>query len=334
MINFVRFRESNTSTIDENYNKSEATKTRIESLYTENADIEQRLEDMKRNRKAMESQLKEKVRRNEESKARLLELRKGQERVAEQLERSRAEKAQKQGILEERTEKLIRSRQDSEKLRPYVLQSPAALQDALAELSDNLVRDKAQIDHLERRARALQTSSDSFGVVSNDVQGCVKILEEISAELQKEEEEDSRAAKNRDALAERGNNVREVEQTEKLLQRQLSRWHERMEDLRKKSHEKAQAAQDRMDELRRIQKQLREERAEKGRDMERRRVRIEQTEKKVCFLTFISLYSLTNAVQMADMKENIENEIHAAHTEYSKLESHIKLYITEMEQCI
>ena len=37
---------------------------------------------------------------------------------------------------------------------------------------------------------------------------------------------------------------------------------------------------------------------------------------------------------MADMKENIENEIHSAHTEYSKLESHIKLYITEMEQSI
>ena len=37
---------------------------------------------------------------------------------------------------------------------------------------------------------------------------------------------------------------------------------------------------------------------------------------------------------MADMKENIESEIHAAHNEYSKLESHIKLYITEMEQTI
>ena len=37
---------------------------------------------------------------------------------------------------------------------------------------------------------------------------------------------------------------------------------------------------------------------------------------------------------MADLKENIENEVHAAHDEYLKLESHIKLYIKEMEQCI
>lgn len=38
--------------------------------------------------------------------------------------------------------------------------------------------------------------------------------------------------------------------------------------------------------------------------------------------------------QMLDLKENIENEIHAAYDEYLKLESHVKLYITEMEQAI
>lgn len=39
-------------------------------------------------------------------------------------------------------------------------------------------------------------------------------------------------------------------------------------------------------------------------------------------------------LQMVDLKENIENEIHNAHDEFLKMDSHIKLYITEMEQCI
>ncbi|ETI21307.1 hypothetical protein G647_07653 [Cladophialophora carrionii CBS 160.54] len=316
-INFIRFRETHTSVIDENFHKAEATKARIETLYTENQDMEQRLEEMKRNRKAMEVAVKEKMRRNDELKARLLELRKGQERVAEQLERAKAEKARSQATLEEKTERLVRARQESEKLRPYVLQSPAALQSALTELSDNLVREKAQIDSLERRCRALQTSGDSFTVVQNDVHACVKVLEEIAVELQKEEEEDARAAKNRDALAERGNNVREVEQNEKLLQRQLKKWEERTEELRRKHKDRDEANKAKMDELRELQKHLREERAEKGREMERRKVRIEQTEKK-----------------MADLKDNIEQEVHSAHEEYLKLESHIKLYITEMEQSI
>lgn len=40
------------------------------------------------------------------------------------------------------------------------------------------------------------------------------------------------------------------------------------------------------------------------------------------------------AKQMVDLKENIENEIHNAHDEFLKMDSHIKLYITEMEQSI
>lgn len=282
IINFVRFRESQTATIDEHFNKAETTKARIETLYLENQDMEARLDAIKHERKTMEVQVKEKTRRNDELKSRLLELKKGQERVAERLERVRGDKARLTATLEERTEKCLGLRQESEKLRPYVLQSPAALQASLTDLSDNLARDRSQIDGLEKRTRALQTSTDTFGVVTNDVLSCTKLLDEVSNELHKEEEENQKAAKRRDALSERGNNVREVERTEALLQRQLARWLERTETVRKGGNGKAQTAQDRMEELRRIHRQLTEERGEKGKDMERRRVRIEQTEKKVC----------------------------------------------------
>ena len=37
---------------------------------------------------------------------------------------------------------------------------------------------------------------------------------------------------------------------------------------------------------------------------------------------------------MVDLKESIENEVQSAHDQYLKLESHIKLYITEMEKSL
>lgn len=296
LINFVRFRESQTSVIDEHFNKSERTKARIEALHAENQEMEQRLEEMRRNQKAMEGQVKEKVQRNDALKARLLELRREQEKVAETLERVKSDKAKRQATLEEKIEKAVRTRQEIEKLRPYVMESSASLQASLTELSESLAREKGQVDAMERRLRALQTSTDTFTVVANEVQACVKVLEDISVELQKEEEEDARAARNRDAISERGNSVREVEQTEKLLQRQLARWNERIEALRKSSQEKQEQAQARMEELRNIQKQLREERAEKQREMEMRRIRIEQTEKKVGFH-----FALPGVTTIADM---------------------------------
>ncbi|KAK6221674.1 kinetochore protein nuf2 [Colletotrichum tabaci] len=317
LINFVRFRESQTSVIDEHFNRAETTKSRIESLYSENQEMESRLVDMKRNRKAMEAQVREKTTRNEELKQRLLELRRNQERVAARLEDAKVKKTELTTALEEKTAQKLGMKQDCTKLRPYVMQSPSTLQATLTELSNTLNSEKAHIEALDRRSRALQTSADSFSVVSTDVASCIKVLDEIGVELAKEEEENLKNVKQRDALSERGNNVREVERTEALLQRQLLKWNERTEKLREQSSAKAQEAKEKMEELRAVHRKLTEERTDKGKDIERRRVRIEQTEKK-----------------MLDLKENIENEIHSAYDEFLKMDSHIKLYITEMEQAL
>jgi kinetochore protein Nuf2 len=37
---------------------------------------------------------------------------------------------------------------------------------------------------------------------------------------------------------------------------------------------------------------------------------------------------------MADLKETVEKEIHAAREEYLKMDSHVNLYVSEMEQCL
>ncbi|KAI9903817.1 hypothetical protein N3K66_000346 [Trichothecium roseum] len=315
IINFVRFRESQTSIIDEHYNKAVSVKARIETLHQENEDSELRLEEMKNNRAAMEVEVREKTMRNEELKRKLLELRRHQESLTVKLDDLKQQRTHITSNLGQKAQEKQSLKQESTKLRPYTLQSPAALQGTLSELRESLNNQKYHIDSLDRRQRALQTSTDSFSVVTSDVSGCIKILEEIAEELAKEEEEMAKNNKQRDALAERGNSAREVERTEAMLKRQLSKWTERTEKLREQSNQKAQEAKEKMHELRTLHKKLTEEHTEQSKEMEIRRVRIEQTEKK-----------------MLDLKENIETEVHNAYDEYLKLEAHIKLYITDMEQ--
>jgi len=281
MINFIRFRESQTSVIDDHFLAAQATKTRIENLYGENQDMEAQLEEMKHNRRAMEAQVQEKTARNEELKKRLLELRRNQEKVAARLEEGKAKKGELAQRLEEMTSSKLVLKQESAKLRPYVLQSPSSLQSSLSDLSNSLNGDKVHIDSLERRARALQTSADSFTVVSTDVASCIKVLDEISSELAKEDDENAKKTRQRDALTERGADVKEVERAELMLQKQLAKWNERTDKLREQSAVKAAEAKEKMEELKAVHRTLNEERTEKGRDIEKRRVRIEQTEKKV-----------------------------------------------------
>lgn len=242
--------------------------------------MEVRLDDMKRERKTQEQQVKEKTRRNDELKQRLLELKKGQERVANRLERVRGEKSRLTEELEERTSKTVSMRADADKLRPYVLQSPSVLQASLAELSDTLSTTRTQTESLEKRTRALQTSSDTFSVVTQEVTSCCKVLEEINSEIHKEDEENIKAARRKDALSERSHNVREVEHTESILQKQLQRWLDRTETVRKGSKDRSAGAKERMEELRAEHRKLTDERTDRGREMEKRRVKIEQTEKK------------------------------------------------------
>ncbi|CAD6504758.1 BgTH12-00261 [Blumeria graminis f. sp. triticale] len=317
MINFVRFRESQTDVIDEHFNKAETTKIRIESLMNENQEMEMHLDDMKQNHRSMEIQLAEKAKRNEEIKKRLLDLRQSQENVIRRFENVKSNKGTLTLTLENKTAEIISLRQECAKLKPYVLQSPAALQASLAELFNVLSSEKNQVDALDRRARGLQTSIDTFSVVTLDVTSCLKILEEISAEMGKEEEENIRITSQKEILVERGNSLREIERTESLLQRQLSKWIERTQKLRETSKGKAVTAKAKLEDLRTVHRQLTEERAEKGREMERRKMRIELTEKK-----------------MTELKETVQKEVHNAHDEFLNMDSHIKLYINEMEQLI
>ena len=294
VINFVRFRESQTAVIDEHFNRAERTKLRVEQLFRDNAAAEARLAELQRNRTNADAQLRERERRSAELKQRLLELQKGSERVQDRLDRVKNESARLRGTLQQKTETAISLRQEAAKLRPYTEQSPAALETALRDLNGSLAADKAQIEALDRRARALQTSADTFSVVSADVTSCTRLLGELQSDLAKEDEELAKATRHRDALSERSNNVRDVERQERLLQKQLGNINARTEKIRVSSEDKAEAARTKMDELKGVHRRLTDERSERMREMERRRVKIEQTEKKVgvCLCFFLGFRSI------------------------------------------
>ena len=315
IINFIRFRESQTNVIDEHYNKSEQTKQRIETLYAENQDAEDQVRELERNRRAAETAIERKQARIGELIEVIKRLKLESDRLQERHDSMREEQQKMKNVLTQKIEVNMQTQAQVQKLKPYTEQSPAELEKSLQELSSNLNADRAQIEALDRRSRALQTSSDSFAMVTADVQTCTGLLQELRREMTAEEAMHAATAKGRDALSERSNNVRDVERQEHRLQKQLENVQARTANLRTAADERRKEEQKRMDDLRKTNESIRKERGESGREMEKRRIRIEQTEKK-----------------MADLKENIENEIAAAHDQYLKMDSHIRLYIKEMEQ--
>ena len=281
IINFIRFRESQTTVIDEHYNSSERVKNMMEQLYHSNQEKDDQLREMEQNRKNVEMAIKDKEKRELELKTRLLELSKSQKRVMDKLTEVQDESNRLKGLLEEKTATVLNVRQEANKLRPYTEQSPAALEQALRALSTNLSSDRIEIERLEKRSRALQTSSDSFTLLQTDISSLTRLLLDLKAELAKEDEEARSATQNRDALSTQSNSVREVEREEKRLSKQLDRWLSNTENVRRDADTRAANAKQKMERLRAVHRELTAERRDRGEEVERRRVRIEQTEKKV-----------------------------------------------------
>lgn len=281
IINFIRFRESQTSVIDEHYNSSERTKNTIESLYHANQEKEEQLAEMQRNRKDVEQAIREKEQRNLELKNRLLELKNVQTNVADKHERTKAEAARLKALLEEKTAQVMETRQEANKLRPYTEQSQATLERSLGDLSGRLNADKAETERLEKRTRALQTSCETFTILQTDISALTRVLTDVQSELSKEQDEAQTALKNREALMEKSGNVRDVERQEKILRKQLEQAQGRTDKLQRDADTKAANATQRMEDLRAVHKDLTATRKERYEEVERRRIRIEQTEKKV-----------------------------------------------------
>ncbi|KAF2671663.1 hypothetical protein BT63DRAFT_422206 [Microthyrium microscopicum] len=317
VINFVRFREGQTPTVQEFVEEKEKLALRVQQLVGGNEGLEARLHALKANRAEQEHANQKKKEAEARAKEQLIGLNHQKMKVMNDGERATAELKRLCQAYDERQALLEATSKEAAKLRPYTFQKPDALQTNLRELNATLAAEKAQIEAHERRERALQTSADSFSTAAQDVAASTRVLTELANDMLKEEEQQNKATRFREALSDKKNNVQEVEREEKLLQKKLDTINVRIDKLRRTAKEKADSASVRMNELKETQSKLQKERNEQSREVDKRRVRIEQTEKK-----------------MTDLKENIENEINSAREEYLKMESHVNLYITEMGQTI
>jgi kinetochore protein Nuf2 len=284
IINFIRFRESHTSVIDKHFEQAERTKLHVQQLYADKENLEAKLALLQRERASTEKQNREKENELAELKPRLLDLDRKKSRLVTESSRAEDEKKRLLMLLDERSTTLDSIRSDAAKLRPYTLQRPDAIESNLRDLNATLTAEKAHLESLERRVRALATSAESFASVSAEVSSSTRLLSDLGGDLAREEEELAQASRCREALSEKTNSVQEVERTERLMKKQLEAVVGRTEKLRGQAEERNGEAGRKMEELKSAHSKLSRERGEKSREIEKTRINIEKTEQKVCFL--------------------------------------------------
>lgn len=214
VINFTRFREERGVEIDEHFQKAENAKEKIEQLYFENEELAQRVQALKQQR-AKEEPIIRKGKEMQKAMSEELYLCSKREKVlTNEWNKLKQEKEAHVKTLEDRQYFIAKTLQEAEKIRPYIVDSPDKLQQIITDMGTSLSQEKAAVDNVERKNRALQTSADSFAIMEQDVAGAIKVMEECEAELVKEEESTRKAARHQEILTQKQTDVREIERSE------------------------------------------------------------------------------------------------------------------------
>jgi len=287
VINFMRFRgdEERSGFINEQVARLEEAKTRLEELFHENEHLQSEIVRVGEQVKQDGPAIKVAKEVNEALTSDLRAMKKQQEKVSNEHQYEKTDRLSLKSALTDRQYLVVKGKQECDKIRPYIVDSPERLQQIIVDMNATLWSEKNLSDTLERRIRALQTSMESFTILEADVTSCIKIMEECEGELVKVEEMARKVSKHEEILKSRENENKGVERQEALLTRQLVHLRERIDRVRAQAEGKREQAQRRMEELKGVYDELSRERGEKSKEMERKKMRIEQIEKKVIFFS-------------------------------------------------
>ena len=281
LINFVRFRQQYNEAIEKQFDKLEGTKQRVQDLQVSNQNLEVRLAELKSQRRSMADEYERATAHNEKLSTKLRRLQKEQDERGIEHDRVKGKKTSLIAALQEKETRRLTLMKENEKLRPYAMSSAQDLQDQLNELRQGLRRDKEALSSAEKRYRALHTSSDTFKTAASGVESVLALLKSLQEDMKNADAEIATANKREDMLRERSRDVKKSDQEKALLLSQLESWSKRLEKLRKDAEETNRAASQRIQDLAAQRKQIMADQGEKGREVERRKIRVEQAEKRV-----------------------------------------------------
>ncbi len=317
VVNFARFRDDHIADCEKIMQKSEEIDYKDGVLADENEKLHENITELE-SRVEIDLQRRNQLdQHNSEVETELRKCKRIQESLVTERENYKQEKARLCANLEDRNFMVLETKKEIDRVKPYIVDSPDLLHKINSDMTESLESAKQELENLEKRARKLQTSNDSFAIIESDLRSCLKLVEEIETELQKEEEASKKL--NRFQELHDGNTITLHQLVRKIqqLQRQIVNSDERIDRLKQQSETKSKKTKDSMAALKDRYSTLVAERTVTQQDIDQKKAFIESTEK-----------------QMTELKSACDNEIRETEIEAQRLKAHISMYLNEMEQRI
>jgi kinetochore protein Nuf2 len=319
VVNFARFREEHMGDCEDLVRQTEERQNKLQQLHEEREQLLAKIHELQQagDKESFDDQVKRMQEHNAEVEGELRKLKKVQEQLTDEHGHYKQEKQRMVAKLQDQSYLIVEAKKENEKIRPYIVESPEMLHKINSEMNTSLQNEKMRLEESEKRARGLEISTDSFRLIEQDLKACIKAIEECDVEIQREEEANRKLSRYQELHEQRKLESHELDRKIQQLERQIANSEERIQRAKKQAEQKREGAQTKMAELRNTYATLVAERSVHTQDMDKKRHYIESTEEK-----------------MTEMRARYESEVSAILEQSEKLQSHISLYLDNVERKI
>ncbi|ANB12597.1 Nuf2p [Sugiyamaella lignohabitans] len=315
VIAFAQFREDRMHDYADLVNQCKQATSQFRLLEDEHEELITQIAELEEALKDSSEQAKQTQEHNAEVESELRKLKKVQEQLTTEHSNYKQEKQRLITNLENQSLLVVEARKENDRMKPYIVDSPEILQKLNSDLASSLQLTKNNVENMDRRFRALQISAETFKQIHQDLQACIKVIEECGVELQREQEASHKLGRFQEIYDQLRQDDKDLDIRISQLQRQIANSQDRIERARKQAEIKRASAEKKMSELREMHGTLAAERSLQMKEMDEKRDYIKSTE-----------------LQISTMKEHIESEMRAIAAESEKLRDHLHLYLNSMEQ--
>lgn len=322
VVNYARFREENSVECEKLVSISEGNLEKLKVVQNENSRLSNKINDLKYKIEANETDegnkkatLKQITSYNSKLENELKRLKKNQEILTLEHSKYKDEKRRLIEKLEDHNYLIMESNKELDKLKSYLLSNPEILTKIIGDLKTNLSEYQTNLADLESKNKNMTISIESFQLVEQELKNLFRILEEVLNDLTKEETSLDKLNKYQEFKEQQNLTLNDLNRQIQQVTRQLNNTEEKIKRLRHQSSERSEASKQKLISLKDGYDTLVKERKVKEQELNKKKDFISELETK-----------------MNGERSNFQIELRNAELAVAKLNSHVKLYLTEMNK--
>lgn len=250
---------------------------------------------------------------NSRLELKLKKLQRSQEILKHEHGQYKEEKARLFEKLEDNHYLIGESTNELEKLKSYSMADPSLINRIVEELRNNLSQHEELLRTTEEALRNKTRTVNSIQHVEDELRNLIKIVQEISNDLRKLQDERDKMVKQTDELEHKKHSSEELEVLIQRMKRRLQKSEEKIVKLKQQAQERDENAKDKLKALEKEYTLLAQERQSKEKKLDQTKAEINQLD-----------------TQIISMRNEFDSEWKSTESAVAKLNAHIKMYLSDI----